>query len=118
MHAILTEHLNLCEKVLELDVLMRRFVDLIFVGRHLFLGAAIQDIDLIGAKADGGTTAVHGGEATAQNNDFFANEGWLTIIGLGQQFDPILDTFEVCTWDNLVIWASQGIGDVAASSEK
>ena len=103
MHTIITQNLNLSDKVLELNVLNHSFIDFVLVGRHLFLRAAIQDIYLIGAKTDGSTAAVHRGETTTQDNDPLANVGRLTIIGLCQEFDTIFDPFEVRAGDDFVV---------------
>src|SRR5438105_2524277 len=117
MYTILAQNLNLGDKVLEFNMLMHSFIDFVLVGRHLFLRAAIQDIDLIGAKTDGGTAAVHRGETTTQDNDPLANVGRLTIVGLCQEFDTIFDPFEVRARYDFVVGTGQGIGNIATSSE-
>ena len=117
MHTIITQNFNLSDKVLELNVLNHSFIDFVLVGRHLFLRAAIQDIDLIGAKTDGRTAAVHRGETTTQDDHPFANIGRFTVISLCQQFDTILDPLEVRTWNDFVVGATQGIGNITTGSE-
>src|SRR2546423_11264615 len=108
MHTIITQNFNLSDKVLELNVLNHSFIDFVLVGRHLFLRAAIQDIDLISAKTDRGTAAVHSGETATQDNDPLANKGRLTIIGLCQELDTVFDPFEIRAWNDFVVGASQG----------
>ena len=117
MHTIITQNLNLSDKVLELNMLMHSLIDFVLVGRHLFLRAAIQDIDLVGTKTDGGTTTVHGSKTTTQDDHPFANVGRLTVISLCQQFDTILDPLEIRTWNDFVVGATQGIGNITTSSQ-
>ena len=98
-------------------MLERGFIDFVFIGRHLFLRATIENVDLFGTKAKRGSAAVHGGKATTKNDNLFTNKGWFAIVRLGQEFDAVLDALEVSATNHFIISASQGIRDITASRE-
>ncbi len=58
-------------EIVEDHALVLRGLDLKGIGRHFFLGAAINDADRA-AEADGGAGAVNGGIAAADDGDFAA----------------------------------------------
>src|SRR5579883_3445544 len=115
--AILAEHLDGRDQVLEFDMLELGLVHLILVGTHLLLRAAIEHIDLLGAKANRGAAAIHRGKATAQDDHMLAHEGRLAEVGPGEHRDAMLDTLEVCARNNLVVGTGQVVGDITAGGQ-
>src|SRR6266700_2280332 len=117
MNAILADDGRLVNQVLKFNVLGHGLVDFVLVGRHLFLGAAVHDVDLLGTEADGRAAAVHRGEAGTEHGNTLADVGRLAVVGPGQQANAVHDALEVCTGNDFVIRPAHGLGVVAASSD-
>src|SRR6266849_3186713 len=117
MHAVIAQYFKLGDEIHEFDMLKFGLIHFVFVRTHLFLRAAIEDIDFLRAETHRGAAAVHRGEATAQDDNFLADVAGFAKVGLSQQFNAVFNAYEVGTRDNLVIRAGYLIGNVTAGSQ-
>src|SRR6266516_2294270 len=105
MHTIFAQHLNNRGEIDELHMFKHSLIHLVFVIGHLHFVTTVDDVDCISSEAHGGTATVHSCEATTVDNHTLTNVGGVTVVGLCEEANTILDALEIGSWHNFVIGA-------------
>ena len=83
--AVFAEDLGRCAQEAELHALFHGFRDFLRVRRHLGLAAAVDDVSILRAEADGRAADVHGDVAAADDGALFADARLLAEVDPAQE---------------------------------
>ena len=95
--AVFAEDLGRSAQEAELHALFHGFRDFLRVRRHLSLAAAVDDVGILRAEADGRAADVHGDIAAADDGALFADTRLLAEVDLAQEVHAAIHAGEVLT---------------------